>query len=84
MKKLLLTMMFLPVLSLPSNAQEQKTFKLTVTSEDLQIIGTALDDLPFKKAAPLIQKLNQQIQMQTTPPAKPDTSVPIPTPKPAE
>ncbi len=67
----------------PVMAQEPpKQFNLTVTMEDLQVIGNALDDLPFKKAAPIIQKLNQQIQAQQTPPTRPATLIPVPTPKP--
>lgn len=51
-----------------ANAQQSKqTFTFTLTTEDLQVIGKALDERPFKEAAPLIQKLNTQIQTQTAP-----------------
>lgn len=47
-------------------AQEAKntTYSFTLTGEDLQIIGKALDERPFKEVAPLLQKLNTQIQNQ--------------------
>lgn len=52
-------------LSTESNAQQSKqTFTFTLTTEDLQIIGKALDERPFKEVAPVIQKLNTQIQNQ--------------------
>lgn len=77
MKKILL----LSLILFPSIAMAQeppKQFTLTVTQEDLQVIGSALEALPFKQAAPLIQKFNQQIQSQVRPP------VPLPAPKPEE
>jgi hypothetical protein len=83
MKKLLLAMTF-AALTTTINAQEQpKQFNLTVTPEELQVIGAALEELPFKKSAPLMNKLNTQVQSQmaTTPKTDP-TQVPIPTPKP--
>ena len=57
------------ILSLSSvvEAQEAKntTYSFILTGEDLQIIGKALDERPFKEVAPLLQKLNTQIQNQT-------------------
>jgi len=56
MKKLLTALLL--VISTNSIAQEApKQFNLTVTSEELQIIGNALEELPFKKSAPLMNKL---------------------------
>lgn len=64
-KLLLLTTLLIPSIAF---AQDQKKeFDLKVTQEELQIIGKALDERPFKEAAPLIQKLNQQIQTQMRP-----------------
>lgn len=53
-------------LSTVSKAQETKntTYNFTLTAEDLNIIGKALDERPFKEVAPLLQKLNTQIQNQ--------------------
>ena len=36
--------------------------KLEFTNEQLAILNEALIQLPFKVAAPLIQRINQQIQ----------------------
>lgn len=48
-----------------SDAQQQKqSFTFNLTVEDIQIIGKALDERPFKEVAPIIQKLNTQIQNQ--------------------
>lgn len=71
MKKLLLVLGIMAT-AFPAVAQEQKHFNLSVTGDDLQIIGKALEDKPFKDVAPLIQKLNMQIQAQSRPaPVKP-------------
>lgn len=37
---------------------------LKLTSQELQILGLALGELPFKQSAPLINKLQTQIQEQ--------------------
>lgn len=72
MKKFLLIAALLSVISTNINAQEQpKQLTFTVTPEELQVIGAALEDAPFKKAAPIIQKLQQQVQQQLKPEAKP-------------
>lgn len=39
-------------------------FHLIFTEQELNIVSTALVELPFKIAAPLIQKINQQIAEQ--------------------
>jgi hypothetical protein len=52
-----------------SQTPENKTYNLNISHEDLQAIGRALDDRPYKEAAPIIQRLNQQIQSQAKPPA---------------
>lgn len=38
--------------------------KLELTEQDLQILSAALGEIPFKLAAPLIDKLNKQIAEQ--------------------
>lgn len=71
-------MLAVALLPFSVKAQEApKQFNLTVTPEELQIIGSALEELPFKKSAPLMNKLNQQVQSQVNP-------VPTPKPKPEE
>lgn len=50
----------------PAPAQAPaKTFILTVTEADLQALGGAIGELPTKIGAPLLAKLQQQIQAQT-------------------
>ena len=41
-----------------------KEFTLVLNENDLQVLQTAVMDLPFKLAAPLIQKLNEQLSKQ--------------------
>ena len=37
---------------------------LTLTDEQLQIIGAALAELPFRVAAPVISEINRQLAAQ--------------------
>lgn len=39
-------------------------YKITLTEQDLQILSAALGEIPFKIAAPFIEKLNNQIAEQ--------------------
>jgi hypothetical protein len=48
----------------------EQTFTITLTRAQLDIIGTALGELPFKIAAPLFNDINQQITDQAKPPAE--------------
>jgi len=74
MKKVLFITAISSLIFSSAVAQEpSRTFNFTITSEDLQVIGKALDERPFKEAAPVIQRLNQQVQSQVKPP------VPMPT-----
>jgi hypothetical protein len=41
-------------------------FNLNVTEAEVDIIGQALAELPYKQSAPLMQKLIQQIKEQQT------------------
>jgi hypothetical protein len=52
--------------------ETEKTFTLTVTEQDLNIISAGIAELPFKVSAALIQKLQGQIneQVQPTSPAE--------------
>lgn len=44
-----------------------KMFKIELTEQDLQILSAALGEIPFKIAAPLVDKINQQIAEQQQP-----------------
>ncbi len=39
-------------------------YKIVLTEQELSILSAALVELPFKVAAPLVQKLNKQIAEQ--------------------
>lgn len=39
-------------------------YKLELTTSDLSVIDRALQEMPFRLAAPLIAKINSQIQGQ--------------------
>ena len=49
-------------------------FNLTVTDQEVNLIGAGLQELPFKVAAPLIQKLQQQVSTQQTTETSPPTA----------
>jgi hypothetical protein len=53
-------------LSMISTAAMAQDYNLTVTPQDIGIIGTALGDRPYREAMPLIRKLNEQIAAQDT------------------
>ena len=42
-------------------------FTITVTAQELDTIGNGLGTIPFKDAAPLINKLREQVIAQTKP-----------------
>ena len=56
-----------------------KTFTLTVTEHDAEVIGVALNELPRKMSEPVFAKLQQQIGQQQRPAAvaPPETPEPI-------
>jgi len=41
-----------------------KEFIIKLDEKDIQVIGTALGEIAFKAAAPVIQKLQEQINEQ--------------------
>lgn len=69
------------------SAQAQdKTFTVTVTMQDLQVVSAGLDELPRKISEPVVEKLQKQLlpQMQPSTPAKDFKDfTPVP-PKPAD
>lgn len=76
MKNILLTsLVALSFLSVANAQEAPKQFTLTVTTEELQVIGKALEELPFKQSAPVMNKLNTQVQQQLAPTPKPDATV---------
>ena len=64
MKKLILA---LALGALSAAHAQDKTFTLTVTNQDLQVMSAALDELPRKVSEPLVFKLQQQLAPQMTP-----------------
>ena len=70
------TVMFLSLSSL-SGADAQKlpdNYNIIVTPQELDTIGNGLGSMPFKDAAPLINKLREQVMQQAPKPVekKPD------------
>lgn len=47
---------------------QDKTFTLTVTNQDLQVLSAALDELPRKVSEPLVEKFQKELVAQMTPP----------------
>ena len=43
------------------------TYKIELTEQDLQVLNMGIGEIPFKLAAPLVDKLNQQIAEQQKP-----------------
>lgn len=85
---LVLAIISLPFIAGLANAQE-KQFTLNVNQADIQTIGEALGTLPFGKVAPLMQKLQAQINEQNklampeaTKPLNDATTKPVATPVP--
>lgn len=44
---------------------ENNTFKITLTAQQLDIIGKLLGEAPYRIVAPIVQTINQQIEQQT-------------------
>jgi hypothetical protein len=51
--------------------QQQRTYMLQVTEAELMVIGRALEGLPYRDAAPVLARLQQQIIAQTQKPETP-------------
>lgn len=66
---LVISILILPLISGLANAQGQpeKQFNLTVTGADIQTLGEGLGTLPYGKVAPLMSKLQAQINEQSQP-----------------
>lgn len=50
---------------------QDREFTLRVNQKEIDILGRSLGKQPFDEVAPLIQKLQHQIQTQNTPPTQP-------------
>jgi hypothetical protein len=59
----------------PAMAQD-KTFTLTVTSQDLNVLSAALDELPRKVSEPIVQKFQKQLLPQMQPVEAPKAPAP--------
>lgn len=57
-----------------ASCAQEKTFTLTVTGQDLQVLSAGLDELPRKVSDPLVQKLQKQLIPQMQPIEAPKTS----------
>lgn len=53
------------------NNLEIQSYTLTLNDADLQVIQQALDNVIFKYAAPLVNKISAQLQAQTQTPVAP-------------
>lgn len=42
-------------------------YSIEFTAEEMQIIGIALGNLPYRQVAQLVDKINQQVQSQSKP-----------------
>lgn len=52
--------------------QPEKSFNLNLTAQEIQIISDALTEAPYKKVAPLMFKLQSQINAQFVETPKPE------------
>ena len=48
------------------------SFTLTFTEQEMQVLQEAIGELPFKRAAPLVQSINRQIMEQAPKEGKAD------------
>ncbi len=59
----------------------EKTYRIeALTRDDVLRIGAGLGSLPYRDAAPLIQKLQRQIEEQDKSPPSPPVEKPVQTP----
>ncbi len=70
--------------ALPAHAQEPRTFTLTVTEQQLAVIGSALSELPYKTANPVIEHLAAQMRAQLASKEPPPPPPPTPDPRGSE
>ena len=46
------------------NASQETTYTINLTKADLSVIERVLEEIPFKIAAPILQKINTQLNTQ--------------------
>lgn len=51
-----------------------ETYTIILSKNELNVIGIALGELPFRISAPVVELINKQILRQTTQPCGPDIS----------
>ena len=68
MKKILLGAAFALVATVAFAQVPEKEYTFVIPASEVNTIGKALDALPYKEAAPVIQKLLKQIAEQNEPP----------------
>ncbi len=66
--KLYSAVVLIAAISLPAYGQE---FTIKLTGPELDIVGKGLGTQSFNDAAPLLQKLREQVQAQQVKPAEP-------------
>lgn len=70
MRMLLIAGVTLSLVSAAHAQEATKDFDFKLSAADVNVIADALGELPYKKSAPLFNKLQSQINAQTQP-AKP-------------
>lgn len=79
MKKLIWIVGFVAAFAIPHYANSQQApaapqeYTLKVSAADVDLIGKALGKVSFDEAAPVIQRLREQIYAQQQAQAKPET-----------
>lgn len=72
---LFMTIIFLFIGLSGQTQQQPKTITLTLSVEEVETVLSALNEVPYKTSAPLIQKIITQGNAQLTPPSPaPDTT----------
>lgn len=57
---------------------QDKTYSITVTMQDLQVVSAGLDELPRKVSEPVVERLQKQLLPQMQPDLRPTASGDIP------
>ena len=60
----------LTLLAASTARAEEKTYSLTLTAPEVDIIGKSLVEQPYKIVAPVFDKLKKQVEDQNKPPVE--------------
>lgn len=60
----------------PQQPTPSTVYTITITAQELDTIGNGLGSMPFKDAAPLINKLREQVMAQNKPAEAPKVDAP--------